>query len=138
MAEPIQVKITDDTGTSTISAGNVSQNNPNKPINQSARENKKASVLTTASHMVLMRSINYTTSNVGKWTGSNRLQNQINTTKQLIGYGVAFAVNPILGAVTVAMDGFTNVIDYAYEDKWNRIKSEQAQARSGGKGGYRR
>lgn len=138
MAEPIQVKITDDTGTSTISAGNVSQNNPNKPINQSAKENKKASVLTTASHMVLMRSINYTTSNVGKWTGSNRLQNQINNTKQLIGYGVAFAVNPVLGAVTVAMDGLTNVIDYAYEDKWNRIKSEQAVARSGGKGGYRR
>jgi hypothetical protein len=88
--------------------------------------------------MVAMRSINYVTSNVGKWTGSTRNQQVVNNVKQLIGYGVAFAVNPILGAVTVALDGVTNALDYAYERKWEKIRVEQAQVKTGGKGGYRR
>lgn len=141
MAEPIQVKITDDTGQATISAGNVSNsaiNNPNKPINQNAKSNKQSSVVSTAAHMILMRSISYATSNVGKWTGSSRAQNAVNMVQKGIGYGLAFSANPVLGAVTVTMDGLTTALDFAFEDKWNKIKAEQAQAKSGGKGGYRR
>lgn len=139
MAEPIQIKITDDTGTTTIDAGNVANNNnPNKPLNKDAKNNKKASVLSTVSHIAMMRSVNYTTSNIGKWTGNQANQNMINATKTTIGYGTAFAANPILGVVTVAMDGLTTVLDYAYENKWNNVKAQQQQARTGGKGGYRR
>lgn len=138
MAEPIKITVKDDTGTTTIDTGNVAKQDASKPINPSAKDNKKASVLSTASHMVLMRSVNYSTSNIGKWSGNTRVQNQINTAKQFVGYGIAFAINPVLGALTVAMDGVTNAIDYAYENKWNDIRASQAQARAGGKGGYRR
>lgn len=138
MAEPIKVLLTDETGTATITTGNVAQNNPNQPINDSAKANKKSSMAQTAAHLVVLRAVNYTTSNVGKWTGNSRTQNIINGAKQALGYGIAFAVNPILGAVTVGLDGVTTVLDYAYENKWNNIKAEQAQARAGGKGGYRR
>ena len=138
MAEPIKVLLTDETGTATITTGNVAQNNPNQPINDSAKANKKSSMAQTATHLVVLRAVNYTTSNVGKWTGNTRTQNIINGTKQALGYGIAFAVNPILGAVTVGLDGVTTVLDYAYENKRNNIKAEQAQARAGGKGGYRR
>ena len=75
---------------------------------------------------------------IGEFTRDSLFQQQIDSAIGLGDTVAAFAVNPVLGAVTVAMDGLTNVIDYAYEDKWNRIKSEQAVARSGGKGGYRR
>lgn len=138
MAEPIKVLLTDETGTATITTGNVAQNNPNQPINDSAKANKKSSMAQTAAHLVVLRAVNYTTSNVGKWTGNTRAQNLINGAKQALGYGIAFAVNPILGAVTVGLDGVTTVLDYAYENKWQNIKSAQAQARAGGKGGYRR
>jgi len=138
MAEPIKVLLTDDTGTATITTGNVAQNNPNKPINESAKANKKASMLSTVSHLVAMRAVSYTTSNIGKWTGNTRAQNVINGAKTAVGYGIAFAVNPLLGAVTVGLDGVTTVLDYAYENKWQNIRSAQAQARAGGKGGYRR
>lgn len=138
MAEPIKVLLTDDTGTATITTGNVAQNNPNKPINESAKANKKSAMAQTVAHLVGMRAISYTTSNVSKWTGSQRNQNIINGAKQAIGYGIAFSVNPILGAVSVGLDGVTTVADYMFENKWNNIKAEQAQARAGGKGGYRR
>lgn len=138
MPEPIKVLLTDDTGTATIKAGNVANNNPNKSINPSAKENKKASMAQTVTHLVAMRAISYSTSNVSKWTGSRRTQNIVNATKTAVGYGIATAVNPILGAVTVGLDGVTTVMDYMYENKWNNIKAEQAQARAGGKGGYRR
>lgn len=140
MAEPIKIKITDETGTATINANSVSSNsnNQNKAVNQSAKANQKASVVTTAAHIAVMRSVNYTTSNIGKWTGNQHNQAIVNNMKSVIGYGMAFAVNPILGAVSVAFDGLTYMADYAYEQKWDRIKSQQAQARAGGKGGYRR
>ena len=140
MAEPIKIQITDDTGTATINGGNVSNNanNPNKPLNKDAKDNKKASVLSTASHMIVMRAVNYTTSNIGKWSGNQANQNMVNAVKTMVGYGTAFAINPVLGVVTVALDGLTNVLEYTYENKWNNIKAQQAQARSGGKGGYRR
>ena len=139
MAEPIRVVISDDTGTATVKGGGTSQASANnKSANPQAKGNKKAAVAQSAATMIAMRSINYATSNVGKWTGNSSYQNQINIAKQAIGYGMAFAINPILGAVTVALDGATYIADYAYEQKWNTIKSQQAQARAGGKGGYRR
>lgn len=142
MAEntPIVVTVKDETGTTSVNAGNVSGggSSNNKPLNQQAKTNSSKSMAGVVGTMIAMRSINYVTSNVGKWTGSTRNQQVVNNVKQLIGYGVAFAVNPILGAVTVALDGVTNALDYAYERKWEKIRVEQAQVKTGGKGGYRR
>ena len=139
MAEPIRVVISDDTGTATVKGGGTSQASANnKSANPQAKGNKKAAVAQSAATMIAMRSINYATSNVGKWTGNSSYQNQINVAKQAIGYGMAFAINPILGAVTVALDGATNAIDMIYENKKNQVMSNEAMNRIGGKGGYRK
>ena len=140
MAEPITVIVKDETGTSqSVQAGNVANSgSSNKPLNPQAKNNSSKSTAGVIGTMVAMRSINYITSNVGKWTGNSRNQQAVNNVKQLIGYGIAFAVNPVLGAVSVALDGVTHALDYAYERKWEQIRVEQAQARTGGKGGYRR
>lgn len=139
MAEPITVIVKDETGTTSVQAGNVANGgSSNKPLNQQAKNNSSKSTAGVIGTMVAMRSINYVTSNVGKWTGNSRNQQTVNNIKQLMGYGIAFAVNPVLGAVSVALDGVTHALDYAYERKWEQIRVEQAQARTGGKGGYRR
>lgn len=139
MAEPIKITITDDTGTTQISGGNTTNTQAsNKPMNSAAKNNNKSSVLTTASHVALMRAVNYTTSNIGKWTGNSHNQTIVNNVKTMIGYGIAFAVNPVLGAVSVAFDGLTYALDHAYEQRWNNIKERENLVRIGGKGGYRR
>ena len=138
MAEPIRVVITDDTGTATVKGGGASANKGNKSPNPQAKGNKSAAVAQSAATMVAMRSINYATSNIGKWTGNSSNQAQVNIAKQMVGYGMAFAINPILGALTIAMDGATNAIDMAYENKKNQLMANENLNRIGGKGGYRK
>ena len=138
MAEPITVIVKDQTGTTTTQVGNTSNQSPNAPINQQAKTNKQKSSAAVVSKMIALRSVNYATSNVGKWTGNKNNQAVVNTVKQGIGYATAFAINPLLGAVAVGLDAVTYTIDYLYERKWENIRVQQAQARIGGKGGYRR
>ena len=139
MSEPIVVKITDQTGTKTTQVGNSSNSaNSNLALNSQAKENKSKSNAAVVSKMIALRSVNYATSNIGKWTGNKNNQAIVNTVKTGIGYATAFAINPILGAVAVGLDAATYAIDYAYERKWETIRVQQAQARIGGKGGYRR
>ena len=139
MSEPIVIKITDQTGTKTTQVGNSSNSaNSNLALNSQAKENKSKSNAAVVSKMIALRSVNYATSNIGKWTGNKNNQAIVNTVKTGIGYATAFAINPILGAVAVGLDAATYAIDYAYERKWETIRVQQAQARIGGKGGYRR
>ena len=111
---------------------------PNTPLNQQAKTNKQKSNAAVVSKMIAFRSVSYATSNVGKWTGNKNNQATVNAIKTGIGYATAFAINPLLGAVAVGLDAATYAIDYAYERKWENIRVQQAQARIGGKGGYRR
>ena len=137
MAEPITVIVKDQTGTTTTQVGNSSNQSSSTPLNQQAKNNKQKSNAAVVSKMIALRSVNYATSNVGKWTGNKNNQAMVNTIKQGIGYATA-SINPILGAVAVGLDAATYAIDYAYERKWEAIRVQQAQARIGGKGGYRR
>jgi hypothetical protein len=84
------------------------------------------------------RSISYLTSNVGKYSGNSRNQTIMNNITKMAGYAVAFAVNPALGAATVALDSITYGINLAYEQKMDRIRSNQAKARAGEGVGLRR
>ena len=140
MAEAVKVEITDDTGKATISAAAPSStsNGNNASLNQNSKENNKKSNAAVVAKMVAMRSVSYATSNIGKWTGNSRNQNMMNTAKQTIGYGMALASNPWLGMAVIAMDGITNMIDYAWEMNKDKNRVNQVNARTGGKGGYRK
>lgn len=141
MAEAIKVQITDDTGVQTISAnGGVASNSNgnNKPLNPQAKENNKKSNASVVAKMMAMRSVSYATSNIGKWTGNTRNQDMVNNMKTAVGYGIAFATNPLLGLAVVSMDAITTIADYSYERKWEKIQANQNLLRTGGKGGYRR
>lgn len=126
-----------------VASDGIQQNGTNNTPNQeSTNKNENSSLSKTTAQILAVttakRSISYLTSNVGKWTGNTKNQTLVNNVSKIAGYGMAFAVNPLLGAATIAMDGITNAIDTWWEQKWDNIRSEQARARSGGKGGYRR
>ena len=139
MAEPIVVKVTDERGTTTTQVGNVSNTQAsNTALNPQAKNNKQKSNAAVVAKMIALRSVNYATSNVGKWTGNSNNQAIVNNIKQGIGYAVAFSINPVLGAISVGLDAASYALDYAYERKWEQIRVQQAQVKYGGKGGYRR
>ena len=59
-------------------------------------------------------------SNVGTITGSQAIQNQVNNTVKVIGYGVLLAKNPAVGLATLAFTIANNALKYAKETyEWN-------------------
>lgn len=73
----------------------------------------------------------YITSNLGKWTGSSRTQQSINNTLQFAQTVGMIAINPVAGLVNVGLNLATTAIDTAWEQKWDRVQSQQALARAG-------
>ena len=137
MAE-IKVRITDDKGSTSKTIVNPHPENNDVTNTKEAKTNKKQSALVSVAMMVGNRSLSYVTSNVGKWTGNSRNQQAVADVQRVTGYAAAFAANWVLGVATVASDvGFT-ALDYAWERKQQQYAESQAQARTGGKGGYRR
>ena len=137
--EPIKIIIEDETGTEKVQGGggaNVKQ--PDSMPNEQASNNKTNSMLVAAGAMVAMRSVSYATSNVGKWTGNSRNQQVVNDVQKGLTYGMAFAANVYLGIATVAFDVGSTAINYAFDYYWQEKASEQARAKFGGKGGYRK
>ncbi len=106
--------------------------------NQEAQSNKGSHTAQTVATLIAMRSISYTTSNVGKWTGNSRNQVMVNNVEKAVGYAAAFAANVYVGIATVALDVGTTAASYIYDNSWNTYSSKQAQAKYGGKGGYRK
>ena len=140
MAEAVKVEITDDTGKTTISAQPVAKakTKVDTATNEGAKENAKRSNASVVAKMVAARSVSYATSNVGKWTGNTRNQNNVNALKTGVTYGVSIATNPMLGLTTMALDFTTTMFDYAYENQMDRYRTQAYNTRIGGKGGYRK
>lgn len=137
--EPIKIIIEDETGTEQVQGGggaNVKQ--PDSMPNEQASNNKTNSMLVAAGAMVAMRSVSYATSNVGKWTGNSRNQQIVNDVQKGLTYGMAFAANVYVGIATVAFDVGSTAINSAFDRYWQEKASEQARAKFGGKGGYRK
>lgn len=142
MAEPIVITVKDELGTTSTTAGvNGSKNNGSNgqtTLNQQAKTNQSKNNAAVISKMIALRSINYATSNVGKWTGNKQNQAGVNALRTGISYATAMAINPIIGAVAVGLDAATYAIDYWFEEKTQRVQTLELQNRIGGKGGYRR
>ena len=131
----IKVTITDERGdTEQISVSSTlttkaSELGSVKDVN--VKENKNASKLLAVASMVGSQALNYTTSNVGKWTGNSKVQKQINTINQVTALGMMAYVNPYVALATMAINVGTTALDEAYERKWDTRKSNLAKARAG-------
>lgn len=139
----IEVVIKDQTGQqsvnvpSTPSAQGTTPQDMNKKTKQS-KDNQKSAALSAVAVMGLSRTASYVTSNVGKWTANSRNQTTVNTAGKLVGYDAMAMANPYLALAAVALDIGTTAVDYAIDKHWQDKEQARAEARTGGKGGYRR
>ena len=131
----IEVLITDEKGTQSVSGGGGSSpigGNSQTNINsQEAITNKRSATAIAVGTMAAQRVINYTTSNVAKWSGSVYKQTQLNNAIELGGLGLLGLHNPALAAGTLAISVGLTAADYAYEQKWDKKRSKQDLARLG-------
>ena len=134
----IKVLITDETGQSSSISGSTSTKatngatTPNQVIkNQSIAENQQSSESLAYMVMAGQQVLNYTTSNIGKWTGSTRTQTGINNTTQLIGTIGMIATNPVVGVINTAITLGTTGLNTAYEQREDAYAKEYARKRVG-------
>lgn len=141
MAEkkPIKVILQDDTGSKTMNAGSTGGSTQAQSTgSDQAKANKKSSEIVAAGTFIAMRTVSYATSNVGKWTGSRRNQTIVNNTQRVMGYGMALVTNVWMGLAVIGVDAATSIGNYMFEQSIENKRSQQAQLRIGGTGGYRR
>jgi hypothetical protein len=139
----IEVVIKDQTGQqsvnvpSTPKAQGTTPQDVDKKAKQS-KDNQKSAALSAVAVMAVQKTASYVTSNVGKWTGNSRNQTKVNNVMKLGGYAAMAYANPYLAIAAVALEVGTQAIDYSFERYWDTKQAQQRQARTGGKGGYRR
>ena len=96
----------------------------------SAINTKNAKAILGAA-VVGKQALNYTTSNVGKWTGSQHNQQVVNDVKEVAGYGMLFAVNPLAAITSLSFKVATTAADSVWENKQNEYASQRKLARAG-------
>lgn len=101
------------------------------PQNESAKANKKSGQGLAVASMIASRTLSYTTSNVGKWTGNSRNQDTVNNVMQIGGIAAAAYVNPYLALAVAAIQVGTTAIDAAWTNKQETLKSNVRKLRAG-------
>ena len=133
----IKVLITDETGSvSSISSSsskpvsstvNANGKVKSKEVKQNDDNSKSLAVAT----MIAQQTFNYMTSNIGKWTGSTRLQTGVNNAMQVFSIGAMAYVSPIVAVANVGINLATTAMDTAYEQQWDSYSKEYARKRVG-------
>lgn len=134
----VKVLITDDRGTSesvvSSSATPVSTtiNKKNGSVNsKDVRENKSVSKGIAVATMIGTQAFSYMTSNVGKWTGSTQMQQNVNNALEVVSIGaMAYASMPIALAY-MGINLAKTAIDTNYEQQWDNLSKENARKRAG-------
>lgn len=132
----IKVLITDTTGANEqVSVSSSGANGVNNTIasnnDSNVADNKKSSKMLAAATMIGSQALNYTTSNIGKWTGDSRNQTKVNNIGQIITLGAMAYASPYLALAVAAINIGTTTADEMYERKWETKRSELARARAG-------
>lgn len=133
----IKVTITDETGVSSSvsssstkpvsSTVNANGKVKSKEVKQSDDNSKGLAVAT----MIAQQTFNYMTSNIGKWTGSTRLQTGVNNAMQVFSIGAMAYVSPVIAVANVGINLATTAMDTAYEQQWDSYSKEYARKRVG-------
>ena len=133
----IKVLITDETGgSSSVSSSsakpvsstvNANGKIKSKEVKQSDDNSKGLAVAT----MIAQQTFNYMTSNIGKWTGSTRLQTGVNNAMQVFSIGAMAYVSPVIAVANVGINLATTAMDTAYEQQWDSYSKEYARKRAG-------
>ncbi len=133
----VKVTITDErSGSSSISSSstkpvsstvNANGKIKSKEVKQSDDNSKDLAVAT----MIAQQTFNYMTSNVGKWTGSTRIQTGVNNALQLVSIGAMFKVSPAVAVANIGVNLATTAMNTTYEQRWDAYSKEYARKRAG-------
>lgn len=107
------------------------------PKTNEAKQSKASHKSIAIAAMLGQQSFSYITSNVGKWTGSQRSQTTINNITQLGSLAAMAYVSPGLALATIGMSLATTAIDTAFEQKWDARRSANERAKFGSLKGMR-
>lgn len=129
MAE-LKVVITDGTSNQQVSLGGAKPQPTSVPTPEVAHSKASSKALSIAA-MLGRNALSYTTSNIGKWTGSSRYQTAVDNAKEIGSIMALATINPGLAAATVGMQLATTAIDNYHDTKWEARTANQARARAG-------
>lgn len=123
----IKVAISDNRG----SVETVQTNETDVASTLEQKEAKKSSKSLAVAAMVGSQALNYTTSNIGKWTGSQKTQTAINNVMQLGTLGMMAYVNPVLAITTAVSNIAITALNTSYEQKWDARQKEYNRIKVG-------
>ena len=72
-----------------------------------------------------MQAVNYSTSNIGKWTGNSHYQQVINNGMQAADFGIMAITNQWQAAISIATGTSTTLLNNLWEQKWDKRASNQ-------------
>ena len=132
MAE-LKVIITDETSKEQVSINKPGTSNSTATTIKTPEtlRNKAASKGLAVAAMIGSQTFNYTTSNIGKWTGNSRHQTTVNNIKAGVSIGAMMYVSPLMAAAYVGVNMATTAIDTYQEQKWEKRQTSQSLARAG-------
>lgn len=123
----IKVAISDNRG----SVESVQTNETDVAATLEQKEAKKSSKSLAVASMVGSQALNYTTSNIGKWTGSQRTQTAINNVMQLGTLGMMAYINPVLAITTAVSNIAITALNTSYEQRWDARQKEYNRIKVG-------
>lgn len=85
-------------------------------------------------NQIVGASVNSIGSRTGNYVLQDRAQQGINVAKKLIGIGVSFALNPVLGTINVVSEGIGAAFEYAAyarEIRWQNREAGELARRAG-------
>lgn len=111
------------------SENEINTKTPSEPKKKSS--DGRTAIATSLFQKLGTETVSFVTSNVERWTGSSVQQNKVNNAMKMVGYAGAFAVNPYLAGITLAVDIGTSLYNYTYELNWRNKESQENARRLG-------
>ncbi len=116
--------------TRSIIPSNASASNGSTAPTMSAAKATSTTGILIAGYTV-KQTASLVTSNIGKFTGNSRLQNQVNNNMKFGATIVGLFTHPLMTSLALAADGASYAINTSFELTESRIRSSQAQAMAG-------
>ena len=94
--------------------------------NDFSNQNKQDTQGVVIASMLASKTLSYTTSHIGKWTGNSRNQDKVNMLQQAVGTGMTAVVSPALAIASIGIQLGTTAFEISAD---NRLESQRSAAR---------
>jgi len=134
VAKEYLIKIVAEGGGGVDSSNTTNPSNPgvtSVPESKGLNVNKNMIKGLAGAAAVGSQAISFATSNIGTFTGSSRIQENVNMGLKMAGHATHIAISPITGVIGLGMDIAKSAIMYNYNKKWEERELENARLKVG-------